>query len=820
METSTGALSPTERRRTILLILAMLLPLGLSALFIYGSRAKSSSEGSTAPTESSAASGNGRLVLVIVDSLRRQDVDELMPNLKAFAQRQGSTVFDVHTAGGNMTLPCIQTILEGRESPYASAIHDFTGQRSSNNSLPAAAARAGLHPALIADFIILGLYGQYGTITVNRPDLASSELGCDLAEIDKTIDALSNKSVRLVILHVVGTDAVSHRWHPGHPEYARHFHEVDAKLSELIKKLDLKNDHLIVTGDHGHNDRGLHVPLSVAIFAGGTYPQLFAALGSIGPLQQVDMLFFMAFAYNLPLPTNYEGRYFGIDTPVNSARATPEIQRRLDVFQKIQTDALHVSPDNLASAIAEKRAQNRLLTVASFQRALPLLILFLAWITVAFRINDSPESPIWPLLAISILAILVWLWATPAVGITLAVLIGVCLLFWTIKAGEFHRLCFLLLLLSGLAWSAFDQERSQRIFRHYPVVALLSAGTALVLVRERGWHGLPAAFCGVALFVLPSTGFKIQLGPFILLAWFLGAAAVLLGVIVTRRFRQIRLNGRAWIALGVLLIAARLLRGQRPDIGRMHNVLIDSLSRPSSTAAAASIILYLGCAAYLVWIVRRPAERLMSAATMLILPLYSCWFGGLPFAVLAVVLVVPVFFASWTTIFDVRGPLKDESATAQERFGLFLAATLIMTFWTLFQGFFIQEVDFSFALKLLPEKMSELTEMVFCFPFTLVKYALPLIVVVLTFVGLRGLLTARRAMIAALIFCNFKLATLLAQIFIGPLGTHQKFYELAMSDFIFVWQIELIAALTYIGLILSQPVRDETPQPAAQVCSV
>jgi phosphopentomutase/2,3-bisphosphoglycerate-independent phosphoglycerate mutase family metalloenzyme len=803
----------------MLLILAMLLPLGLSALFIYGSRARSSAEGNTAPgTESSAVTGN-RLVLVIIDSLRHQDVDELMPNLKAFAQRQGSTVFDVHTAGGNMTLPCIQTILEGRESPYASAIHDFTGQRSSNNSLPAAAARADLHPALIADFIILGLYGQYATITVNRPDLAPSELGCDLAAIDKTIDILSNKSIRLVILHVGGTDAVSHRWHPGHPEYARHFRGVDAKLSELIEKLDLKNDHLIVTGDHGHNDRGLHVPLSVAIFAGGIYPQLFAALGAIGPLQQVDTLFFMAFAYNLPLPINYEGHYFGIETPVDAARATPEIQQRLDAFRKIQADALHVSPDDLASAIAEKRAQARLLTVASFQRALPLLVLFLAWITVAFRINDFPKSPIWPLLAMSILAIPVWLCATPTIGITLAVLIGACLLFWAIKAGEFRRLCFLLLLLAGLAWSAFDQERSQRIFRHYPVVALLGIGTVLVLVRELSWHGWPAAFCGVALFVLPSTGFKIQLGPFILSAWFLGAAAILLGVIVTRRFRQIRLTGRAWIALGVLLIAARLLRGQRPDIGRMHNVVIDSLSRPSATSAAASIILYLGCAAYLVWIVRRPAARLMLAATMLILPLYSCGFGELPFAILAVVSVVPVFFASWSTIFDIPGPLKDESALAQERFGLFLATTLIMTFWMLFQGFFIQEVDFSFALKFLPEKVSGLTEMAFSFPLTFVKYALPLVLVVFTFVGLRGLLTARRAMIAALIFCNFKLATLLAQIFIGPLGTQQKFYELAMSDFVFVSQLELIAALTFLGLVLCASGRSQALAREAYVSS-
>jgi len=800
---------PEERRRAILLTLVMLLPLGLSMLFIYGAASSPILNGSTAPQKiSTQSTGDGRLVLVIVDSLRRQDVDELMPNLKTLAQQPASTFLDVHTAGGNMSLPCIQTLLEGRESPYASGIHDFTGRRgSNNNSLPAAAARAGLKPALIADFIILGLYGQYGAITVNRPELAKTELGCDLAAIDKAIDVLSDKSVRLILLHVGGTDAVAHRWRPGHPEYERHFRAVDAKLTELIEKLDLKSDHLIVTGDHGHNERGNHTAWSVAMFAGGTYPQLFAALAPLGQLQQVDMLFFMAFPHDLPLPVNYEGCYFGVETPVDSAVATNEIQQRLDLFRTVQADTLGVSPENLPRAVAEKRAQARSIPVASFQCALPLLVLFLAWIAVAFRINDSPKAPLWPLIALAIPAVAVWLCATPTLGVVLAFLVGVLLAFWGIKAGEFRRLCLLLLLLAGAAWTAFDQERSQRIFLHHPIIALIAAGTVIVLLCERGLHSWPAAFCAVPMFVSPSGGFKTQLDPNILKAWLLGAAVILLGVIVTRRFRQIRLTGRAWIAFGVLLIAAKLLRGQRPDIGRMHNVVIDWLVRHSAAGFAASVILYLGCATYLVWIVRRPAARILVAVTTLILPVYSCWFAKLPFVILAVVSVVPAFFASWVVLLDVPGPLKDESGRAAERSGLFLAATLLMTFWMLFQGFFIQEIDFSFALKYLPEKVSGLTEMVVAFPLTFAKYALPLVLVVFTYVGLRGLLTARQAMIAALIFCNLKLAALLAQIFVGPLGTQQKFYELAMSDFVFVSQIVLIAALTYLGLVLSMPVR-------------
>ena len=175
-------LPPAERRRVILLISIMLLPVCLSAFFIGFARSSAiSGQSGKLPDKSTSSVGDGRLVVVIVDSLRREAVDKVMPSLKELAQDRASTYVDVHTASGNMSLPCIQTLLEGRESPYASAIRDFTGTRGSNNGLPAAAARAGLHPALIADFIILGLYGKYGTITVNRRDLARSELACDLA---------------------------------------------------------------------------------------------------------------------------------------------------------------------------------------------------------------------------------------------------------------------------------------------------------------------------------------------------------------------------------------------------------------------------------------------------------------------------------------------------------------------------------------------------------------------------------------------------------------------------------------------------------------
>src|SRR3982074_570953 len=172
MEPPPSPIRSAERRRAILLTLVMLLPLTVSTFCIYATRWSPTSQRHATPeTKSIQPISDGRLVIIIVDSLRRQAVDEVMPHLKVLAHDRGSICLDVHTAGGNMSFPCIQTLLEGRESPYASAIHDFTGGPGSSNSLPATAARAGLNPAFIADFIILGLYGQYAATTVNSPQL-------------------------------------------------------------------------------------------------------------------------------------------------------------------------------------------------------------------------------------------------------------------------------------------------------------------------------------------------------------------------------------------------------------------------------------------------------------------------------------------------------------------------------------------------------------------------------------------------------------------------------------------------------------------------
>lgn len=267
-----------------------------------------------------------------------------------------------------------------------------------------------------------------------------------------------------------------------------------------------------------------------------------------------------------------------------------------------------------------------------------------------------------------------------------------------------------------------------------------------------------------------------------------------------RRFSQIRFTSRKWISFVVLAGTIGLLLCQKSHGWGWHSIVLDRL-RGSPHGPVLAQFLALACAGYLIWIVRGQNARILTFAFLLLLAIYCSWFAELRFNVLAVTLIVPVFLASWLVVTNAPGPLRDLSDGNEERAGLLLAATLSMTFWTVFQGFFIQDVDFAFGMKHLDETASEGRLFLLLYPFTLLKYGLPLVLTVFIYVALRGLENSRRVVIAALIFCNFKLAALLVQIFVGPFGSHQKLYELAMSDFVFVSQVLLLLAFGYMSIL-------------------
>src|SRR5512143_2050778 len=74
-----------------------------------------------APARDGSPRTHGRLVVLLVDSLARANVEDaaLMPNLHALSRAQGTAYLDVRTCASNFSLPCIQTIFAGRESPMS-----------------------------------------------------------------------------------------------------------------------------------------------------------------------------------------------------------------------------------------------------------------------------------------------------------------------------------------------------------------------------------------------------------------------------------------------------------------------------------------------------------------------------------------------------------------------------------------------------------------------------------------------------------------------------------------------------------------------------
>jgi hypothetical protein len=236
--------------------------------------------------------------------------------------------------------------------------------------------------------------------------------------------------------------------------------------------------------------------------------------------------------------------------------------------------------------------------------------------------------------------------------------------------------------------------------------------------------------------------------------------------------------------------------------GFVRNYLFGWLEK-SQFGPGAAVFLYLACCAYLVWIVGDARTRFVTTALVLILALYCSWFAKLSFTLLPVVLIVPVFVASWTIWEKTTGPMLSQNDGNHEVNAVVLFMALMLAFWMLFQGFFVQQIDFSFGMRFLSGEMQENREFVILYPLTLLKYGLPLALIVFIYVALWGVGPSQQTILAALIFCNLKLATLLLQSLAGPLQSHQKLYEFAMSDFIFVSQITVILAVSYLAILLA-----------------
>lgn len=726
--------------------LICLLPLLLGVAVVMSSgagEAPEASESESPVVEGLAQDSGQRLVVVLLDSLRPESLDTpgLMPRLAAFSELHGVRRFGVNTCVANLTYPCMQTLFEGRQGPFVAGANNFSGAKLLAENVPADLKRAGRRVAILSDVTLVSQFGEAATVLVNVEDWPISTLDRDLKALDMLETWLDDPSIDDIIVHLPGTDRVAHYQMAHSAEYQEHFQRVDERLGEVLQKLDLARDQLLITGDHGHLDDGHHTRDSLAIIAGGLYDELLAQLLPIEVLEQPELNYFMRFAAGLALPRAYEGRYF-LATKAREGAPTPRAQAFMARTHR-QLIAAGYGAQSLREAAASHQRDVQRVHEYQLREYFPLLLAFGVWLLVFFGAQMSRDGRARDLrlhLGVAALILVVWSLRGPTwpAGVGLSALALAALLGWSWRFRQGRAAAWALLL--GIAtafialnlpgWEAFFHTRggfvpAQPIF--YLMLPLI--GLALAWVAGADWRSAPMHAMAFCLFCLPAGVYYYQFGQNMF--WGCLLAGVLVGGVSlvradTRASARERL--RAWrgaeiLAAVVLCVSAVLLILQ--EASRWQWV-----SYPAEWLANGP--LWVGVlveAAIISWVASQPAQRrqrMLLAGWMVVAALLAVWFGKLPLGWFVAAQAPLLLVAAWQR-------LRDTPVSAAQRLGhaMLLWGAVVATTWAQTRGFFINNLDFNFGFEYFAHLRHEQAIFLGIGALTLVKYGVAIFTVLL-----------------------------------------------------------------------------------------
>jgi hypothetical protein len=783
-----------------------LLPLAFVALYLVAFSTPPGRTSAPAPaTPASAARSatpHGRLVVLLVDSLRPSNVSDasLMPTLHALAGSPGTVALQVRTCASNFSLPCIQTIFSGRESPMSAGLEQFSAYAGGGGSFIGMAAAAGLGVALVGNEMLTTLYGRQARFSSSVVPLGLDALPADLAAIDQAARYLSNPVVDVLILHTAGTDHVTHYDLPGSPGYRKHFSRVDGRLATLLSALDLSRDALVVMGDHGHDRDGHHTRESVALFAGAGYGRLFRQIDVPPRVEQKDLLFLLAFPQRLAVPADYEGRYFAVKPGVEPDEA-------LSSFLDVQREELgHSLGPAAVSARMEpdwqpgnERARRNLFI------AMPPLLCFACWVVWSWRGLHARLSSPWPTLAAGAAGLALGAVLRSGLSPALLSVPPALVLAWITWRQRALRLTVTVLLLLGAAaatawiepqWRSFFHSRDEF---HWGIplfyVVMLGVG-ALVAALRGGGLTWPSSTQLAAFIALPAGVYYYQFDENPLRAYLIPAALVLAVGFVRRRGRFAdsrsvgpRLSEPRTRRAVAAAVAGGLLLPQNAGGWQWHPWVAMQLAAVPRAVALTALAALGG---WLVSLLPARRERLAMAALASVLAAYVLLFTGLDALRFTAALVVVLFGAAWLGLLP-RGD-------AGESAGLMIAAAAVLIALTTCDGFVIEHVDFTFALGYGPRNGGDgLVLLAVALPVAL-KYAGPLLLLMAFHRLHAGAAESQRAAAFATLFLTFKLLGLLVQVLVGALDTGEKFFELARTHLVFVGCLLVVVGLWTVGL--------------------
>jgi hypothetical protein len=195
------------------------------------------------------------IVVVFVDSLsdRVARDPKVMPNLTALAGR--GAALEVEPCRDRLTYLCLRAALTGRDESSLLALHrNFDHDLPSGDTLLHAVSRtggrvvaAGAHD-LAPYRAALEAYAPFPTAeSPEREAIASWK------------ELIAKRPARVALLGFSEGDRAAHAHGARSLEHAAAFGRIDAAIGEIVASLP-PSTHLLVLGDHGHDERGRHLP--------------------------------------------------------------------------------------------------------------------------------------------------------------------------------------------------------------------------------------------------------------------------------------------------------------------------------------------------------------------------------------------------------------------------------------------------------------------------------------------------------------------------------------------------------------------------------
>jgi len=268
----------------------------------------------TAPPQPGSSLGQPatrRVVFVLIDGLRYDTSmqTELMPVLGQLRQSGASAT--MHSRPPSYSEPGYTVLLTGAWPALSDgpAINlDYADIPTwTQDNIFSAASRAGLSTAVSGYYWFEKLIPQEA-VTAHFYTPGDDRLA-DRAVVDAALPMLA-QNYQLVLIHIDQVDyAGHHEGGPRSPNWAAAASRADALLGEIVSKLDLSQDTLLVASDHGHIDPGGHGGIEPVVL---NEPFVLAGKdvkpGQYGDVQMVDVAPTLASLLGTNLPASAQGQ--------------------------------------------------------------------------------------------------------------------------------------------------------------------------------------------------------------------------------------------------------------------------------------------------------------------------------------------------------------------------------------------------------------------------------------------------------------------------------------------------------------------------------